>query len=128
MSRAAPEVRVLLDGFGMGESPRWHAGRLWFSDWGSDQIVAVDLAGQSEITGRGGGGAGWAVGWLPDGRMLVTGPELVRVEADAARVRHADLSQILPYGASELTVEDCPDLVHHWYDHFYCPRPCPNRD
>ena len=30
--------------------------------------------------------------------------------------------------ASELTVEDCPDLVHHWYDHFYCPRPCPNRD
>jgi hypothetical protein len=21
-------------------------------------------------------------------------------------------------------VEDCPDLIHHWYDHFYCPRPC----
>ncbi|MDQ3994813.1 MAG: hypothetical protein M3265_08470 [Actinomycetota bacterium] len=25
----------------------------------------------------------------------------------------------------ELDVEDCPDLVHHWYDHFYCERPCP---
>jgi len=24
----------------------------------------------------------------------------------------------------ELEVEDCPDLIHHWYDHFYCPRPC----
>lgn len=24
----------------------------------------------------------------------------------------------------EITVEDCPDYVHHWYDHFYCPRPC----
>ncbi len=24
----------------------------------------------------------------------------------------------------ELNVKDCPDLVHHWYDHFYCPRPC----
>lgn len=24
----------------------------------------------------------------------------------------------------EIDVEDCPDLVHHWYDHFYCERPC----
>lgn len=24
----------------------------------------------------------------------------------------------------EVAVEDCPDLVHHWYDHFYCVRPC----
>jgi hypothetical protein len=27
----------------------------------------------------------------------------------------------------EVEVEDCPDLVHHWYDHFYCRRPCTNR-
>lgn len=25
---------------------------------------------------------------------------------------------------ADLEVEDCPDLVHHWYDHFYCRRPC----
>jgi hypothetical protein len=30
--------------------------------------------------------------------------------------------------ATELELEDCPDLIHHWYDHFYCQRPCPNRD
>lgn len=24
----------------------------------------------------------------------------------------------------EVEVEDCPDLIHHWYDHFYCVRPC----
>jgi hypothetical protein len=24
----------------------------------------------------------------------------------------------------EIEIDDCPDLVHHWYDHFYCPRPC----
>lgn len=24
----------------------------------------------------------------------------------------------------ELSIEDCPDYIHHWYDHFYCPRPC----
>lgn len=28
---------------------------------------------------------------------------------------------------STATVEDCPDLVHHWYDHFYCNRACPNQ-
>ena len=25
----------------------------------------------------------------------------------------------------EVEVCDCPDYVHHWYDHFYCVRPCP---
>jgi hypothetical protein len=24
----------------------------------------------------------------------------------------------------ELEVEDCPDYLHHWYDHFYCAHPC----
>ena len=27
----------------------------------------------------------------------------------------------------ELTVEDCPDYIHHWYDHFYCARECQGR-
>jgi len=27
----------------------------------------------------------------------------------------------------EIDVEDCPDLIHHWYDHFYCQRSCPER-
>jgi sugar lactone lactonase YvrE len=97
--------RVLLEGFGMGESPRWHDGRLWFSSWGTNEIVAVDLIGRREVIGPGGGGAGWAVGWLPDGRMLVTGPQLLRVEADGSRVPHADTSDVLPYGSSELTVD-----------------------
>lgn len=24
----------------------------------------------------------------------------------------------------EVEVEDCPEHIHHWYDHFYCWRPC----
>lgn len=28
----------------------------------------------------------------------------------------------------EVEVEDCPDLIHHWYDHFYCVRPCIHND
>jgi sugar lactone lactonase YvrE len=99
------ETQVLLAGLGMGESPRWHDGRLWFSDWGTDEIVAVDLDGNSEVMGRGGGGSGWATNWLPDGRMLITGSELTRVERDGSRARHADLNHISAYGWSELTVD-----------------------
>jgi hypothetical protein len=25
----------------------------------------------------------------------------------------------------EVEVKDCPDYLHHWYDHFYCVHPCP---
>jgi sugar lactone lactonase YvrE len=99
------ETEVLLSGLGMGESPRWHEGRLWFSNWGTNEIVAVDLDGNPDVVGRGGGGPGWAANWLPDGRMLITGGELIRVEPDGSRVRHADLSHISPYGWSEITID-----------------------
>jgi len=29
------------------------------------------------------------------------------------------------HACHEVDVQDCPDLIHHWYDHFYCQRPCP---
>ena len=98
-------TRVLLEGLGMGESPRWHDGRLWFSNWGTNELVAVDLDGNSDVIGPGGGGSGWAANWLPDGRTLITGAELTRVEPDGSRVRHAELSHISPYGWSEMTVD-----------------------
>jgi sugar lactone lactonase YvrE len=99
------EPRVLLEGLAIGESPRWHDGRLWFSNWGTGEIIAGDLDGNSEVAGRGPEGLGWATNWLPDGRMLITGAELLRVEPDGSRVRHADLSHISPLGWSELTVD-----------------------
>ena len=99
------QPRLLLDGLAMPESPRWHNGRLWFSNWGADEIVAVDLDGNSEVVGPGPAGAGWAVNWLPDDRMLITGSELIRVEPDGARFRHADLSHLSPHGWSEMTVD-----------------------
>ena len=27
----------------------------------------------------------------------------------------------------EVCVNDGPEYLHHWYDHFYCPRPCLER-
>ena len=38
---------VLFSGIALGESPRWHDGRLWFADWGAQELVAVDLAARA---------------------------------------------------------------------------------
>ena len=46
------EVKTLLTALAMGESPRWHEDRLWFSDWGAQEIIAVDLDGNSEVAVR----------------------------------------------------------------------------
>jgi sugar lactone lactonase YvrE len=89
-----PEPRVILDGLAYVESPRWHHGRLWFAHWGTDEIIAVDLDGSSEVVGHGPGGMGWSIGWLPDGRLLTTGEGLFRHEPDGSRVPHADLSHL----------------------------------
>jgi len=92
-----PEPTVLLDRLAYVESPRWHAGRLWFAHWGTGEIVAVDPFGNSEVTGHGPPGLGWSIDWLPDGRLLVTGKELLRMEPDGSMVRHADLSGLADF-------------------------------
>jgi sugar lactone lactonase YvrE len=97
--------RVLLDGLAIGESPRWHHGRLWLCNWGAGEIVAVGLDGTSEVVARGPELLGWSIEWLPDGRMLITGEELIRVEPDGSRVTHADLGHLSPYGWNEIVVD-----------------------
>jgi sugar lactone lactonase YvrE len=92
MESAQLKPRVLLDGLAYVESPRWHDGRLWFAHWGAGQIIAVDVDGLSEVVGEGPPGFGWSIAWLPDGRRLVTGEQLMRREPDGSMVQHADLS------------------------------------
>jgi sugar lactone lactonase YvrE len=104
------ETTLLLDGLAYVESPRWHDDRLWFSHWGTEEILAVDLDGKAEVVGRGPAGMGWATAWLPDGRMLLTGPELLRQEPDGTMVRHADLGPIAGGGWSEITVDGRGDV------------------
>jgi sugar lactone lactonase YvrE len=99
------EATPLMTGLVIGESPRWHDGRLWLANWGTPEIVALDLEGNSEVAATGSGGLGWSIDWLPDGRLLVTGEGLARVEADGSKVAHADLSGLGVDGFNEIVVD-----------------------
>jgi sugar lactone lactonase YvrE len=99
--------KVLLDGRVFVESPRWHDGRLWFSDWGTQEIVAVDVDGNSEVVARVPTTLPFCIDWLPDDRLLVVaGPTatLLRQEADGSLVTHADLSGV-GRGFNEIVVD-----------------------
>jgi len=87
------EIRTLLTGRGLVESPRWHDDRLYFSDWYAGEVVAIDLAGHSEVIARV-DSLPLCTAWLPDGRLVIVSSRegrLLRREPGGSLVTHADL-------------------------------------
>jgi sugar lactone lactonase YvrE len=87
------ERRVLVTGRGLVEAPRWHDGRLYFSDWTAGEVVAVDSAGHSEVVARV-NSFPLCSALLPDGRLLIVSSAdglLLRREPDGSLVTHAEL-------------------------------------
>ncbi len=102
------DVRVLLAGLTIGESPRWHEGRLWVSNWGAQEVVAVGLDGECGVVARVPTTIPFSIDWLLDGRLLVvSGPEgqLLRREPDGSLVTHADLTGISRHSFNEIVVD-----------------------
>ena len=92
-----PGPHILLTGLAFGESPRWHEGRLWFANWGTQEIVSLDLDGKSEVEARVPTTLPYSIDWLPGGPMLVvSGREalVLRQEPGGPLVTHADLTKL----------------------------------
>jgi len=90
---AMEERRVLVTGRGLVEAPRWHDGRLYFSDWTAGEVIAVDSAGHCEVVARV-KSLPLCSAWLPDGRLLIVASAdglLLRREPDGSLVTHAEL-------------------------------------
>jgi sugar lactone lactonase YvrE len=101
------EPTVLLTGLVVGESPRWHDGRLWFSNWGAGEIVAMTPEGDSEVMVRVPTTIPFCFDWRPDGTLLiVSGPEakILCQEPDGALATYADLGG-LAKGWNEIVVD-----------------------
>jgi len=102
------DVHTLLTGLVVGESPRWHAGRLWFSNWGAQEIIALEAPGKSEVVARVPSTIPFSIDWLPDGRLLVvSGREglLLRHDAGDGFVTHADLRPLSTQPWNEIVVD-----------------------
>jgi sugar lactone lactonase YvrE len=102
-----PGPRALLTGLASGESPRWHDGRLWFSDFGSREVVAVDLDGNSEVITRV-PGMPMGLGFLPDGNLLVVSARdglLLRAEPGGRLATSADLSGLSGHPWNDMVID-----------------------
>ena len=101
------ELRVLMTGIAFGESPRWHDDRLWFCDWGAQELIAVDLEGKSEVIVRV-PSFPFCIDWLRDGRLLVVSAaerRLLRREPDGSMVMHTDLSRLSRHPWNDIVVD-----------------------
>jgi sugar lactone lactonase YvrE len=100
-------MTVLMTGIAFGESPRWHDGRVWFSDWGAHQVIALDPNGGHEVVCSV-PSFPMCIEFLPDGRLLVVDSvqrRLLRREPDGSMVTHADLAAISEKPWNDIVVD-----------------------
>jgi sugar lactone lactonase YvrE len=104
-SRTTPQL-ILAD-LAFPESPRWHDGRLWVSDWGANEVVAVDPDGRREVVARV-PSFPMCIGHLPDGRLLIVDSgerRLLRQEPDGSLASHANLASLGSHPWNDIVVD-----------------------
>jgi len=100
------DLKILLGGLCFPEGPRWHDGKLFFSDMHAHRVMSVDLDGKAEVIVE---VPNWpsGLGWLPDGRMLIvsmTDRRLLRLDSDGLK-QVADLSKLASFHCNDMVVD-----------------------
>ena len=99
---------LFLDGLDFGEGPRWHDGRLWYSDFYQHRVYAVGEDGEREtILELPDGAQPSGLGWMPDGSLLLVSmlDRTVLRFADGELSEHADLSDIATFHCNDMVVD-----------------------
>jgi sugar lactone lactonase YvrE len=106
MSIETAVAEPFLSGLYFGECPRWHNGRLWYSDFFDHGVFSVSPEGERrtevEFEGEPAG-----IGWLPDGRLLINSRldrAIFRHEQDGTLVRHGELTPWATWHANDMVV------------------------
>ena len=100
------ETKVLLDGLCFPEGPRWHEGRLWFSDMQGKRVIALDMEGNAEtiveVENLPSG-----LGWLPQGDLLIVSMIdrlLLKFDGNSLST-HADLHDLTDFLCNDMVVD-----------------------
>jgi sugar lactone lactonase YvrE len=97
-------LRTVLGGITFPEAPRWHDGRLWFSDFYTHRVIALSEEGWAEtmahVPHQPSG-----LGWRPDGTMLVVS----MLDRTLMRCDRGELSPVAELSA--IATGPCNDMV-----------------
>jgi sugar lactone lactonase YvrE len=100
-------MEVLLTGRGLVESPRWHEGRLWLSDWIAGEIIAIDEAGALEVVVRH-ASLPLCFDFLPNGQLVLVSNQkraLLILRPNGSLAQYADLSGLSPFGCNDIVID-----------------------
>lgn len=99
----------VVTGIRFPEGNRWHDGRLWYSDMHTGEVFSLDPSSdqgprlETTVDGQSSG-----LGWLQDGRLIVSAMEarrIVAVQPDGSQSVFADLSPIESSLVNDLVVD-----------------------
>ena len=100
--------RVLRGGLSFGEAPRWHEGRLWYSDFYRHGVFSVASNGEGERRELDVAGQPSGLGWLPDGDLLCVSMidhRVLRVH-DGAVSTFAEIGDYCGFWANDMVVSN----------------------
>jgi sugar lactone lactonase YvrE len=117
LTSSGAQPRVVVDGLAFTECPRWHAGRLWFSDILAGEVCVVDsdggnlerVASLPAVTGVAGA---WptGLGWDAEDRLYVISMKDCRILRETRGGSRqfallADLSSIFSHHCNDMVVD-----------------------
>ena len=99
------ENTIVVDGLTFPEGPRWYKDKLYFSDFFTHQVYAIDPLGNCDsiikVPNQPSG-----LGWLPDGTLLVVSmiDQKVLAYKDNALTEYADCSEYANFHCNDMIV------------------------